>query len=224
MVVPENISEILIRYKKKKSTMNESWYNDTDDLVDATVGSTNRATQSMRTQESKGVVGDLMWAFNTDAKTLTNDINKALTKLSSAYQTELNKAIDNLSNIKLVKEALDTTSVLTGLLASGYVLKKSPMLAKLVGIRGGGAVAARGAAASGWSGAAASGSTVAKGGLTGVSRLGGLLANPYVWIGIAVVAAVAGGWYLWNVIDEQQNQLATIFLIKTLSYSCSILF
>ncbi len=82
------------------------------------------------------------------------------------------------------------------------------MLARLLGVRGGAALAARGGA-----------STVAKGGLAGVSRLGGLLMNPYVWIGIAVIAAVAGGWYLWNSFDEQQDQLATIFLIMWASGS-----
>lgn len=218
IVVPENVTDILVRYKKKKATMNEAWYNNADDFVDATVGATDRATQSMRTQESKGVVADLMWAFNTDGRTLTEDINKALSKLTSAYQAELNKAIDNLGNVKLVKEDLDTTSLLTGLLASGYLLRKSPMLARLVGVRGGAALASGGGAAASGGGAAAGG-TVARGGLAGISRLGGLLANPYVWIGIAVVAAVAGGWYLWEVIDEQQNQLATIFLIMWASGS-----
>jgi hypothetical protein len=200
IIVLENINEILVKYKKKKASMNESWYNNLDDLSDATVGSTQRATQSMRTQDSKGVVGDLMWAFNTDAKTISDDINKALSKIASAYQQELNKAIDKLPSLK---EGVDTTSVLSGMLASGYALKKSPGLARLIGIRGG---------------ASASG-TVARGGLAGISRLGGLLANPYVWIAIAVIAVGASGWYLWNSFDEQQNQLATIFLLMWASGS-----
>ncbi len=203
IIVPENVNDILIKYRQKKATMNEAWYNDTDDLVDATVGATNRATQSTRTQESKGVVGDLMWAFNTDARTLSDDINKALLKISSAYQKELNKSIDKLKNNQ-VKEAMDTSSILTGMMASGFALKSSPKLAKLVGLRG---------AATG------TGSTVARGGLAGVSRLGALLGNPYVWIAIAVVAAIGGGWYLWNSLDEQQDQLATIFLLMWASGS-----
>lgn len=208
-IVPDNIDGILIGYRKKKALMNEAWYNDGDDFLDATWGATKRATQSMRTQESKGVVGDLMWAFNTDARTLSNDINKMLKKLADAYQEILNKAIEDLPNMNLVKENMDTTSLLTGILATGYSLKKSPKLAKLIGV-------GRGAAARG------AGSTVAKGGLAGVSRLGGLLANPYVWIGLAVVGAVGGGWYIWNSIDEQQNQLATILMFMWASGSTEL--
>ncbi len=204
LVVPENINDILIKYKKKKASMNESFYNNLDDLKDATIGATKRATQSMRTQESKGVVGDLMWAFNTDAKTLSDDINKALTKIGSAYQQELNKAIDKLPALK---EGLDTTSILTGILGSGYALRNSPRLASLVGVR------------SGASASVASRATVARGGLAGVSRLGGLLVNPYVWIAIAVIVVGTTGWYLWNSFDEQQNQLATIFLLMWASGS-----
>lgn len=205
-IVAENINNILINYKKKKSTMNESWYNNSKDFEDATIGATKRASQSIISQPSKGVVGDLMWAFNTDAKTLSNDINQILIKLGSAYQKELNKSIDNLKNIKTVKESLDNSSLLSGILASGYAMNKYPQLAKFIGAKGG----------------ASTGATVARGGLSGVSRLGGLLANPYVWIGIAVIGAALGGWYLWNSFDEQQNQLATILLLMWASGSMEL--
>lgn len=202
-IVAENIDDILINYKKKKSSMLESWYNNADDFNDATIGATKRGTQSMRTTESKGVVSDLMWAFNSDAKTLNDDINKALLKLSQAYQQELNKSIDMIAK-KVLKEDIDSTSLITGMIGSGYMLKNSPKLAKMIGMRGGGALAS---------------SNVARGGLMGLSRMGSALANPYVWIGIAIVVTVTGGWLLWNSIDKQQNQLATIFLIMLASGS-----
>jgi hypothetical protein len=227
LVVADNITEILIGYKKKKATMNESW----DDFVDSTVGATKRATQSIRTQESKGVVGDLMWAFNTDARTLSKDINTSLSKIGSAYQKELNKAIDGFGKINMMKEDIEYSSILTGMLVAGFALKKSPMLARLAGLKGatsavsGGeglasSTLAKNAARLGIrSASGGTASTVMRGGLAGVSRMGGLLANPYVWIGLAVIAAVGGSWYLWNSFDEQQDQLATMFLIMWASGS-----
>lgn len=197
IIVKDNIDAILIKYKQQKANLKEAWYNDLDDFSDATIGSTQRATQSMRTQSSKGVVGDLMWAFNTDAKTISNDINKILLKLASAYQKELNKAIEKLPTVSMVKEEFGTTEFLVGALASGYSMKKMPMLARLVGVGG-------------KTGASEAGA-ITRGGLAGVSRMGVALANPYVWLGIGIVAAGVGGWYLWNSIDEQQYQLATIF-------------
>lgn len=192
----ENINEILIQYRKKKSLMNEDF-----DIL----GGAKRASQSILDTETKGVVGDLMWAFNTDAKTVSNDMNILLQKISVAFENELIKAGNKIENSS-IKENFDISSILGGVLLGGYALKKSPALSRLVGItKSSSLTSPKG--------------NVVKGGLRILPRLGGLLLNPWVWIGLAVLASIGGGFYLWGSFDEQQKKLAHIFLMMRASGS-----
>lgn len=197
-VVDKNIDDILIGYRKQKSLLKESLWDDIS-------GATSRATQSITTQTSKGVVGDLMNAFNSDSQTLNRDINNALQKIAKAYQTEINKTTASLAS-KKVNEGFGISDILStivlGVVGKGTISKVGSML--------------------GSKAVPAEASAVARGAGVG-SRALVFLANPWVWGGLLVVATVYGSYYLWNSFDEQQNQLATIMLLMWMSGSKELL-
>ncbi len=198
-VVKENVDDILIKYRQKKSTLKEStWWDDS-------VSSFNRATQSMSTRKSNGVVGDLLWAFNSDAKKVSNDMQKIINRLASSYQKELNMSIEDLGKKYQVKENLGIGEFLSGALLSGLALKKMPKLASMVGIGGG-----------------SSTSTVARGGLSGVSKMGRLLTNPYTWLAIAIIAGGYGAMNTFSSFDEQQYQIAIMLIMMYSSGSSEL--
>jgi methionine salvage enolase-phosphatase E1 len=201
-IVNKNIDDILIGYRKQKSLLKESLWDDIS-------GATSRATQSITTQTSKGVVGDLMNAFNSDTQTLNRDINNALQKIAKAYQTEINKTATSLAS-KKINEGFGISDILStivlGAIGKGTISKVGSMLGK----------------ASAAEASAAEVSTVARGAGVG-SRALVFLANPWVWGGLLVVATVYGSYYLWNSFDEQQNQLATIMLLMWMSGSKELL-
>jgi hypothetical protein len=93
----KNIDAILTGYKRKKATANEAWYNDWDDFTDATVGGIKRGWKSVAGTESKGVVQDLMNAYNTDAKTVSKDMNDMLRKMGDAYGNLITREVEKAS-------------------------------------------------------------------------------------------------------------------------------
>ena len=100
----KNVDAILTGYKRKKAITNEAWYNDWDDFTDATVGGVKRAWKSVAGTESEGVVKDLIKAFNTDAKTVSNDMNDMLRKMGDAYGDLITKEVEKAS-VKIKQNA-----------------------------------------------------------------------------------------------------------------------
>jgi hypothetical protein len=185
-VVDKNIDDILIGYKKQKSTLKEGW-----DMIDAT----KRAFQSVVDTKSKGVVGDLMNAFNSDKATLNRDINNALGKITSAYQKDLNLAISDKSK---VKEGVTSSAIkfIGNILLSptglNIVSKSASKGALLRGVGMG-------------------------------SRILTVCTNPWFWGPILVAGTAYASYQLWQSFDEQQNQLATIILLMWFSGSKELL-
>ncbi len=193
VLVAENMTGVLVNYKKQKSMSNES-----------VVDSFKRATQSVTTQESKGVIGDLMNAFNTDAAKISKDMNEKMRKIAGAFQAELNKV-----SAGQVKEwfGMDTSSLLGGY----FVGRNLPKVVNLMKKKEAVAAATNTQAIQ-----------TAGGGIKGVSRFGKFLTNPYFWVPLMLGSAAVGSKLLWNSFDAQQTQVSQIILLMWASGSIEV--
>lgn len=200
LMVSKNVDDILINYRKAKAIKtNENFIGDIAD-------STSRAFQSVVDTKSDGVVKDLMNAFNTDSNRCNKDMKILIDKITNAFQIQINKATTKM-NMK--KEDIGLTDV--GMVAGGlYGVKKiaPKLLPRLLGLGGVSGVSAVGAETT----------AVATGGGLGSTILTGLC-SPWFWIPLAVVGAAWGSKYLYDSFSEQQNQIATIFILMYASGS-----
>jgi hypothetical protein len=252
---PKNVDAILRGYKQKialrESKLEEGLLGDmwdaTVDTVKGAWGATKRAFQSVVGTESKGVVQDLMWAYNTDAKTVSSDMNEMLKKLGDAYGDMLTKQVkktataikkeaeknpdkfDELAESIMISE--DTGDMITGGMIGAQVMKSR--MKKKAGQAVAGETAkqfAKRQAYKGFTRAAASQTAKKVGGRALARGIGGRLLSgalltplasigPVGWVIIGVVGTAALGTYLWNTFDEQQHQIAHIFLLMWASQS-----
>jgi hypothetical protein len=201
-----NIDTILTEYKQKKAMMNESFIEDG-------IEGAKRALNSVTDTSSEGVVKDLMNAFNTDAKTVSKDINSMLSKLSNAYGDKLMKEVEKTASKiksnpdKYVELSEDFSAMDMGsgaLLGAGVgrTIAKRQLGKQAVKTVGKRALLGRLA-----------------GGSTSLLGLGGLSITPVGWVIIGVIIASSLWYFLYNTFDEQQHKIAHIFILMWASQS-----
>lgn len=206
-VVGKNINEILINYRKKKSTMreniinintnrlNEAWYNDWEDFK----GGVNNMSKSIVSNESKGVVQDLMYAFNTDSKALSKEINKIIRKISRVQGEKITKEI--IAEVNDTKKEISSNKNISN--NENEINENASSTALGVG---GAVVAYKGAGMAGRSALLAG---------RGLMSVLGIIP---VWGWIAI-GAISIGSYALNSFEEQRYQLAKMFILMYSSKS-----
>lgn len=215
---PTNVDAICRLYKQKTNVVSEN-----------VLSAIKRSTKGLLGKKSEGFVKDMIYAFNTDTEVLMRDMNKILNNLNNKYskkiEDELIDTIKQNKEILSIKESMENVDmnlvnsyakkisnpkskskklidVMELLTRGSKNIPKKGIFSKISNI-----VAKKGALKLGTK-------LLTKGALRAV-----LLPLRFIPVSGWIIGAAIEGVAFWYKMDEQQNQVATIFTLMYLSKS-----